>query len=291
MKIYPVPRAIRALPGEVPSTTSLAERIECALGREEYRLRLTPDEIVLESGSEAGLFYGRNTLAKIRRQSGNGFLPAMEIEDAPDFELRGVLFSDIMQERTLDEIVPRLALGGINQLQICIRENFPLSRHAKVCSQVPAVWTTQHLRRLDSLCKSHFIELVPSINSFGHFESFLKLPEYRHLARYPEGGFVFPWGDHAEYGTMLCGDDASFAFVTNIYDEILPHFSSKTVNIGCDETWEFDDDYDLYCTFVNRLAAYLKARGYRVQIWADILLRHPQSIRKLDPEICSGLGI
>ncbi|MDQ3436203.1 MAG: beta-N-acetylhexosaminidase, partial [Actinomycetota bacterium] len=55
-----------------------------------YRLRIADEGIDLVAGDAAGAFYGVMTLVQMLRQC-EGALPAGEIEDSPDFPVRGVM--------------------------------------------------------------------------------------------------------------------------------------------------------------------------------------------------------
>ena len=48
-------------------------------------------------------------------------------------------------------------------------------------------WTPAEVDRLDALCASLFISLVPNLNSFGHMHRWLEHDEYAPLAECPEG--------------------------------------------------------------------------------------------------------
>lgn len=262
----------------------IEENIDCGLPEEGYRLVVCHEGIRISGGSETGLFYGRGTLDKLRRLYPDG-LPCLEIEDAPDFPVRGFLLAGGGNPETMKTLILQLARAGINELQLKIRDNFLLSGYEEICRKTGVVWTPGILRELDSLCRENHIRLVPFINSCGHFEVFLEEDKYRNLALYPHGGFTFPWGDVPDSGTMLAMNDESFDFLTGIYEQILPCFSADSVNIGCDETWELGDRFAEYCRFINRIAEWLRRRGKRCQIWGDILLKCPEAVRLLDPEI------
>ncbi|MBR2168934.1 MAG: glycoside hydrolase family 20 zincin-like fold domain-containing protein [Alistipes sp.] len=58
---------------------------------EGYQLKVSADKVVINGGSEAGVFYGIQTLRKSipAGQGINVSLPAVEINDAPRFSYRG----------------------------------------------------------------------------------------------------------------------------------------------------------------------------------------------------------
>ncbi|MFN3332483.1 MAG: hypothetical protein ACK47M_08230, partial [Caldilinea sp.] len=61
---------------------------------------------------------------------------------------------------------------------------------------------------------------------------------YRHLAEAPDG-WKAPWGDiHREPFSLCPLDPGSIALLRELYDELLPHFSSHQFNVGCDETFD-----------------------------------------------------
>src|SRR5439155_11282674 len=98
--------------------------------------------------------------------------------------------------------------------------------------------TAAEMKELDAYCKERFIELVPNQNSFGHMERWLKHDKYKPLAECPDG-FMLPWGIHHEGGfTLNPTDPKSFALIEDLFDQLLPNFTSKQFNIGCDETFD-----------------------------------------------------
>ena len=284
LKLFPVPKTVEITEFCGGTDRMIEEIVHRSLPAEGYRLIIGSEGVRLAGGSETGLFYGCGTLDKLRRLYPEG-LPCLEIEDTPDFPVRGFLLAGGGNPETMKKLILQLARAGINELQLKIRDNFLLSGHEEICRKTGVVWTPQILRELDSLCRENHIRLVPFINSCGHFEVFLEEEKYRKLALYPHGGFAFPWGDVPDSGTMLAMNDESFDFLTGIYEQILPCFSADTVNIGCDETWELGDRFAEYCRFINRIAEWLRRRGKKCQIWGDILLQCPEAVRLLDPEI------
>jgi len=82
------------------------------------------------------------------------------------------------------------------------------------------------------------MELVPNQNSFGHMHRWLKLPRYRRLAECPDG-FDWPWGGHSDEPFSLDPTNPeSLRFIAGLYEELLPPFSSRKFNVGCDETFD-----------------------------------------------------
>ena len=173
------------------------------------------------------MFYAICTLVQILQQSHRG-LPCLTISDWPDFPARGVML-DISRDKvptmeTLFDLVDMLASWKVNQLQLYTENAFAYRRHPVVWANASPM-TGQEVMALDQYCRQRYVELVPNQNSFGHMQRWLVHAQYSHL------------GEGAEPNCTLCPTDpASLAFVSSLYDELLPHFSSSLFNVGCDET-------------------------------------------------------
>ena len=265
-------------------------------GVQSYRLCVTPAGVEAEAQDRAGLFYAAVTLAQLVALSG-GALPVCEIEDAPDFEARGVML-DISRDKvptmaTLFELVDRLAALKINQLQLYTEHTFAYRGHEEVWRDASPM-TPEEIRELDAYCIERCVELVPNQNSFGHLERWLALPRYAPLAELPQGGAPLPWGGVHERPTSLCPTDPrSLALLENLYDQLLPNFTSRLFNVGCDETFDLrgegrsaaqvreHGEGRVYLDFLKEIHARVTARGRRMAFWGDIIMRHPELVREV----------
>ncbi|MDD4017196.1 MAG: family 20 glycosylhydrolase [Kiritimatiellae bacterium] len=281
--------------------TNLVFRIVSRVaGPQSYRLRIAKDGVCAEAQDRAGLFYAAVTFAQLARLSG-GMLPACEIEDAPDFPARGVML-DISRDKvptmeTLFGLVDLLSGLKINQLQLYTEHTFAYRDHSAVWQDASPM-TAEEIRTLDVYCAARCVELVPNQNSFGHLERWLTLPRYNVLAELPQGGAPLPWGGVHEKPTSLCPTDPRSAdFLAGLYDELLPNFSSRLFNVGCDETFDLRGngrsqalvrevgEGRVYLEFLKKIHGLVTARGRRMAFWGDIILRHPELVAELPPGV------
>jgi hypothetical protein len=262
-----------------------------------YKLAVTPERIILEAPQPAGIFYAVGTLIQLIKQIGPT-LPGLEISDWPDFPVRGYML-DISRDKvptlaTLRGLIDKLASWKINQVQLYTEHTFAYLNHPEVWKEASPL-TGQDILELDSYCKERFIELVPNQNSFGHMHRWLIHPRYAELAEVTEG-FMTPWGYRKGPFSLDPTNPASFELVKGLFDELLPHFSSRTVNIGCDETFDLGQGKSkpvcdelgkdrVYLDFLKKISGNLIERGYKVQFWGDIVLEHPEAI----PQIPKGV--
>jgi hexosaminidase len=254
-----------------------------------YEISVRPNGIRVRARDRAGAFYASVTLSQMRRLYGNEPLPCCEVQDWPDYPVRGVML-DISRDKvptleTLEGLIEDLAAVKINHLELYTEHTFAYENHRTVWRDASPM-TADDMRRLDAFCRERFVELAPNQNSFGHFERWLRHPEYRPLAECPDG-FERRWGGRSPCGTTLCPTDPrSIELAQELHDELLPNFTSRKFNVGCDETWELGLGRSrtecervgkgrVYLDFLRKLHAGVERRGCTMHFWGDIVLEHP----------------
>jgi len=275
----------------------LEVRRDGACEGESYRLTCAADGVRLSAGSAAGAFYGLQTLDQLVGQFG-ARLPSLDINDRPDFPSRGVMLDisrcKVPTMHTLRLVVDRLAALKINHLELYTEHTFAFSNHQVVWHDASPL-THGDVLDLDAYCRERFVELVPNFNSFGHFERWLRHPEYKALAEAPDG-FEYPRGGRAHSGSVLYPDGRSLALIAELYAEFLPLFGSRLFNVGCDETWELGKGRSarrcerrgktrVYLDFLLRIHRLVRRHERSMMFWGDIILRQPELIRALPRDI------
>lgn len=293
LRLLPVPRQLEQLGGSLRSSSSqplLPQTVldpDSKLPAEGYELRISASGVRIVAPDRNGLRYGTALLEQIRRQCGDE-LPTLRVRDWPDFAVRGYML-DISRDRvptqaSLLELVTTLAALRINQLQLYTEHTFAYAEHERVWRDASPL-TPDEVRELDACCAAHGIELVPNQNSFGHMERWLRHPEYRQLAEQPD----------AARPSCLAPTNESAAFMRSLYAALLPCFRSRSLNIGCDETFELGRGRSraecesrgtgrVYYDYLMRLVRGLHAEGRTVQFWGDIVRQHPELTRELPRE-------
>src|SRR5690606_8414815 len=90
-------------------------------------------------------------------------------------------------------------------------------------------YTKQDVSQILSLARDNQLEVIPLIQTFGHLEYFLKLPEFRSLR------------EDDQHPQAICPSrDEPFELVKKIIDQVVeahrPHI--KSLHIGCDEVFQ-----------------------------------------------------
>ncbi|MEX2208914.1 MAG: glycoside hydrolase family 20 zincin-like fold domain-containing protein [Myxococcota bacterium] len=266
-----------------------------ALAAEGFTLEIAPRGIAISARDARGLNWGAGLLGQIVRQRGRE-LPLLHARDWPDFGARGTML-DVSRDRvptmaTLFELLDLLEELRLNELQLYTEHSFAYAAHSCVWRDASPL-TPAEIQIVDRACAARGIELVPNQNSFGHMERWLRHPEYRPLAEID--GDSYPTSRGARLASCLAPTPQSVAFVRSLYAELLPNFASRTLNIGCDETFELGRGRSravceargkgrVYLDFLLELLHGLHADERTVQFWGDIVVQHPELIGELPRE-------
>ncbi len=271
---------------------------DCGLPPQGYRLEVASAGLRLAAPDRAGLGHALMTLRQLLRQF-PAALPACVITDWPDYAARGVML-DVSRDKvptlaTLCALVDRLAEWKFNQVQLYTEHTFAYRNHRDVWEYADPL-TAEDVRSLDLFCRERGVELVPNQNSFGHLARWLKLPRYSALAECPDG-YVTPWGERRAGPLSLDPTNpAGLALLCELYDELLPNFSSRFFNVGCDETWDLGQGRSasacaargkgrVYLEFLLKIREEVGRRGHTMQFWGDIILQHPELVGELPRDL------
>ena len=298
------------------SADYLQDTISIGLGKNlkpgGYRLVIEREKIMLEGFSPAAIFHGVQTLFQIIGQSPSGKLPLIKIDDWPDIPERGVYY-DITRGRVpklerLKQLADTLAQYKINQLQLYIEHVFAFRGHPDIGKDASPL-TAEDILELDAYCRERYIELVPSLASFGHLATVLKHPQYHRLAEdWGKGKYVTPDADKQLYlkewikeqkitgFTLSPANPDVYEFLESLFAEFLPLFSSGRFNVCCDETVDlgYGQSYKL-CQKIGRGQLYLRhllklndicqKYGKKIMFWGDIIRHYPELIFKIPKDI------
>ena len=259
---------------------------------EAYRITITKNGIEVYAGANAGAYYALQTLRDLIAMYGK-ILPFCRIEDEPDFHRRGIYHDcsrgKVPKLETLKELVVRLSHWKINELQLYVENVFTFKRHPDIGKGF-SPFTPDELLSLQEHCKKHHIQLIGSLASFGHFEKILALPQYSRLGEMP-GFRNFPGGT-----TLYPASRDSIKLVGELYSEFVPLFEAEDFNVCCDETWELGKGRSkkraarigvgrIYLDFLLKIHRLCGKHGKRMNVWADIVLKHPELLGELPKDI------
>ena len=257
-------------------------------GKECYQLAITENGIDLSGWGPAGAYYAIQTLRQIIHEYGDT-LPCCSIKDTPDFPDRG-FYHDVTRGKVptlkqLYHIVDLLAYYKINSLQLYVEDAYEFVEYEGVM-QAYEVLTADEIMALDDYCYENFIELVPSVATFGHLYNLLQSEKYSHLCELENyKPTAMYWLEKMYHHTIDVSNPESIKVIKSIIDQYIPLFRSDRFNICCDETFDLcrgrnagKDAGEEYFKFLMQIIDHVKSRGKTVMMWGDIALAQPDKL-------------
>lgn len=229
---------------------------------EAYKLIVNDKRVCISGASEAGVFYGIQTLRKslpVARDI-NVNLSAVEIYDKPRFAYRGAMLDVARHFYTVDEVktfIDMLALHNINRFHWHLTDDqgwrIEIKKYPKLMSvaserkeTVVGRWysgiydgkpyggyyTQDELRDVIDYAAKRHITIIPEVDLPGHMQAA--------LTAYPELGCTGgPYEVRTIWGVsqdVLCvGNDFTLQFVKDVLSEVADIFPSEYIHIGGDE--------------------------------------------------------
>ena len=300
------------LPGESneAGTAIQLERIE-GLPSEGYQLTVDADEGVWIGASNAlGALHGLTTLRQLlpvelelETVGQDVWLPALELEDSPRFEHRGLLLDccrHFMEPDFVKKTIDLLALHKMNVLHWHLTEDqgwrIPIAAYPEL--ETVGAWreekdgqlhggfyTKETIREIVAYATERGVTVIPEIELPGHSRAA--------IAAYPwlscTGDTLPVPHDWGVFKDIYCaGQDTTFRFLETVLDEVMELFPSEYIHIGGDEApkvrWDacpkcqrrmelegLHDSHELQSWFISQIGTYLAANGRKLIGWDEIL--------------------
>ena len=228
---------------------------------EAYQLKVDASQVVISSPSEAGVFYGIQTLRKAVdvAEGSNVELPAVEIKDQPRFGYRGMMLDVGRHFFSMDEIktyIDMMALHNINRFHWHLSEDqgwrIEIKKYPKLTEigsmrketvighnsgkydgkPYGGFYTQEQAKEIVAYAAERYITVIPEIDLPGHMQAA--------LASYPElgctGGPYEVWTQWGVSDNVLCaGNDQTIQFIKDVLAEIVEIFPSEYIHVGGDE--------------------------------------------------------
>ncbi|GEP96580.1 beta-N-acetylhexosaminidase [Chitinophaga cymbidii] len=263
-------------------TTPLKTDWKTRIGKEGYVLVLHKKDQLLVANTEAGLFYGLQTLKQL---ADAGWNKELVITDWPSLPHR-VIFDDISRGPIskvayIRQQIERMASLKVNGLSFYI-EHVIQTRSYPDFAPADGKLTIADVRELDAYAARHHMQLVGSFQSFGHFNNILSLPQYQSMG---------------ETSTMISPlDPKAKRFLESVITEMCGAFSSPYFNVNCDETFDLGKGKSknyvdsvgvarFYADHLKFLYDIVKKNGKKLMMWGDIALQHEEILDMLPKDI------
>lgn len=228
---------------------------------EGYRLTVSADQVVVAGQTEAGVFYGIQTLRKSVPvvQGMDIALPAVEINDYPRFAYRGVMLDVSRHFFPVDSVkrfIDMLVLHNINRFHWHLSEDQGWRIEIKCRPELTEIgskrtetvighnsgeydgqpyggfFTQEEAKEIVAYAAERHITVIPEIDMPGHMQAALSAYPYLGCT----GGPYEVWKIWGVSEDVLCaGNDETLKFIDDVLGEIIQIFPSEYIHVGGDE--------------------------------------------------------
>ena len=249
---------------------ALRIQVPDSLGDQGYILNVSKDRVLVAANTSTGIFYGVQTLKQIIRANRVGNqIPRLTITDWPALAYRGwmddISRGPIPTMALLKKEVRKLAEYKLNFFTLYTENIFKLEAYPDLAPQDGL--TADQVKELTKYAEPYHIQLVGNFQSFGHMYKTLSDPFYYKMR---------------ETENVLCPVvPQTYQFLSKVYSEIVPAYSSKFFNINCDETFDLGmgkskalvDSLGIgtvYADHINKVYDLLTPYHKTIMMWGDI---------------------
>ncbi len=272
---------------------------------EGYQLRVMADEIVIAAETEAGVFYGMQTLAQMLPVDWDDAvqIPLCKIDDSPRFSYRGMHLDVCRHFYSVDFVkkyIDLMARYKLNTFHWHLTEDqgwrIEIKKYPKLTevgawriekdgTRYGGFYTQEQIKEVVAYAAERYITIIPEIEMPGHARAA--------LAAYPQfscSGEELPvanrWG---VFEHVYCaGNDSTFLFLQDVLDEVIQLFPGEYIHVGGDEcpkaAWEkcpkcqariksehLKNEHELQSYFIRRIEKYLTSKNRKLIGWDEIL--------------------
>jgi hexosaminidase len=244
---------------------------------EGYRLEVGP-RVLLSTHGDRGRLYGVQTLLQMLIADPGGVaVRCAQIVDEPSMGFRAWHMASPSEADlpTYRRMVDVLAALKYNAIVWEVNEQLQYETHPDIARA--GAPTKAQLKDLVAYAKLRRFEVIPQLATFAHFGYALQRPAYKGLAESQQT----TQGIRSLFN-YCPSNPATYDLVFDLMGEVAEVFEPRYFHIGHDEA-SFDDigvcdrckgtdPWVLWARDINKLDAWIKARGMRTVMWGDQFL-------------------
>ena len=229
-------------------------------GDEAYRLNVSPRGADIAASTDAGLYYGAETLWQLMASAGATMrIPAVAISDKPAFSWRGIMLDSARHMQPvgyIEQLIDRMAMAKLNVLHWHLTDDqgwrIEIDRYPRLTSVggwrqeagaagfdasgkpilYGGYYSKSQIRAVVAYARAHHVTIVPEIDVPGHATAIVAA--YPELASTPNPPKT-PSHDWGILPNLLNPSDETFAFLDHVLDEVMPLFPGSYIHLGGDE--------------------------------------------------------
>ena len=158
---------------------------------------------------------------------------------------------------------------GYNQVQLCMEDTYEVDGEPYF-GYLRGQYSPEELKELDDYAFDLGVELVPCIQTLGHFRMILRWPAYKNIDN--------------DGSTLLVGEEETYQLIERMICSLRKYFRTKKIHIGMDEAGgmakgryqQINGERDGTTVFLEHLARVCeitKKYDFEPMIWSDMFYR------------------
>jgi hexosaminidase len=276
--------SVKDIASDTNLSTELAELIQLVPENDEgYVLEVTSDKVVIIGRNSIGTYWGLKTLAQLTDEvDGTKVAVGARIIDYPSLKYRG-LQDDISRGPITNLDYMKTIVKQMSELKLNV---FALYMELHVLEGVGKngeIFSIADFAELVEFASNYHVEIIPSIQTFGHNLNFLRIPEFMKFSNNP--------------GSSSCTLDPTNPEVYEFLDEVIGRYAavstSDYIHINCDEVWELGYGKsgalakeiggisEVYLNHLLKVVDIVNKHGKTAMFWNDMALNHRELISRL----------
>ncbi len=190
-----------------------------------------------------------------------------------DYQYFGVMLdvsrNAVLRVDELKRIIDLLQKMGYNALELYAEDTLEI-QNEPMFGYLRGRYSAAEIQEIDAYAQAHGVELIPCIQTLGHFTNLVKVPEYGSIC------------DIADI--LLIDEPRTYELIENIFRTLADNFTSRRVNIGMDEAFQvglgrylkkhgFCDRHELLLRHLNKVVDIATKYGFKPHMWGDMFFR------------------
>ena len=197
----------------------------------------------------------------------------VSVDEKKGFSTRGMMFdvsrNAVYTVKTVHRLLEYMASMGLNMIMLYTEDTYEMEKYPDF-GYMRGAYTQEEIKDIVDYASAFGIEVIPCLQTLGHFESVLRWPSMKHLA------------DSAS--VLMVGKDETYELIEEIFKTCAACFTSRRIHIGFDEAFGlgrgnylhengFRKIEDIYFEHLARVCEIAKKYGFTPMIWNDMIFK------------------
>ena len=189
------------------------------------------------------------------------------------FENMGIMLdmsrAGVMKVEKVKEYIEYMALCGLNSLMLYMEDVYEVC-DLKYFGYLRGRYSEKELMEIDDYGRKYNVEVIPCIQTLGHFEQYIKNKEGRKISD--------------TLSVIMPGKDESYEFIEKLISTVSRCFKTRKIHIGMDEAWGmgtgnylkengYRNGTEIFCEHINKVKAITDKYNLEPMIWSDMYFR------------------